>query len=241
VELSEYDNIARLEAQHWWYVGMRSIARGWVRALPLRPGAAILDAGCGTGGGLRWLAEFGRPTGIDLNEPATQYAARETPRVARASVDGLPFASAAFELVTTFEVLYHLSVTDDDAALAECARVLRPGGWLLLRLPAHNWLRGAHDRQVHTRHRYAAGELRQKISAAGLRLRRLTYLGALLWPAAVLKRLTDPSDAAQSDIALPASWINHTLTWLLAAEGVWLRQFDLPLGLSLMALAQKPD
>ena len=75
------------------------------------------------------------------------------------SVRGYPLPAAAFGLVTSFEVLYHLAVEDDDAALAEAWRVLKPGGWLLLRLPAHDWLRGQHDLVVHTRHRYTTGEV----------------------------------------------------------------------------------
>ena len=240
MEAGEYDNIARLEEQHWWYVGMRRIAGRFVAELGLRSGAQILDAGCGTGGGLKWLAACGVTTGIDFHPLAVQYASDVSRRVARASIQALPFPGASFDLVTSFEVLYHLAVTDDGAALREFARVLKPGGRLLVRVPAYDWLRGAHDRQVHTRHRYEKSELRDKITAAGLELRRLTSVGLMLLPMAVLRRLAQPREAAHSDVTLPPPVVNRMLTAALSAEWFWLRRFDLPLGLSLLALAQKP-
>ncbi len=240
MEPGEYDNIARLESQHWWYVGMRRIAASLLRDAGLRPHAQILDAGCGTGGGLQWLSAFGAVTGIDLHPLAVRYASQRSRQVGRASVQAIPFPEACFDLVTSFDVLYHLAVTDDVAVLREFARVLRPGGQLLVRVPAHDWLRGAHDRHVHTRHRYARGELRQKIENAGLALQRLTFVGLMLFPLAALKRLAQPEADSHTDVTLPAPTVNHILTAALAAEGLWLRRFNLPIGLSLLALARKP-
>lgn len=239
MDLGEYDNIARLEEQHWWYAGMRRIALQLVQRLPLPPGAQLLDAGCGVGGGLKWLSAFGAVSGIDLYPQATRYAGRVSSRVAQASVQALPFSAETFDLVTSFEVLYHLAVTDDVAALGDLARVLRPGGWLLVRVPAYDWLRGAHDRHVHTRHRYTASELGAKIAQTGLALHRLTSVGLVLLPPAMLRRLTQPSAEAHTDVTLPPPTLNRMLTALLSAEGVWLRRFNLPAGLSVLALARK--
>lgn len=241
MEEAEYDNIARLEATHWWYAGMRAIARSAVSGLALPAGARILDAGCGTGDGLRWLAAFGVVVGIDLHPAAIRHAVRVSTRLARASIQALPHPAGLFDLVTSFEVLYHLAVRDDVGALREFARVLRPGGWLLLRVPAHDWLRGAHDRQVHTRHRYSAGELRARLAAAGFQVVRLTPLGAWLLPAALARRLMQRRAEAATDVRLPAPALNAVLTRLLAAEAAWLRLADVPFGLSLLALARKPD
>ena len=239
MELSEYENIRRLEDRHWWYVGMRDIAADLIRTLGLPRSAHILDAGCGVGGGLKWLSAFGVVTGIDLHPLAARYASHVAARVAQASIQGLPFASASFDLVTSFEVLYHLAVTDDEEALGEFVRVLRPGGWLIVRVPAHDWLRGAHDRHIHTRHRYAPPELRQKIVHSGLALRRLTSVGLLLLPAAVARRLVQSPAENHTDLTLPSPATNHLLITLLKLERAWLHQFNSPAGLSLLALAQK--
>ncbi len=248
MEPGEYDLIAALEDRHWWYTGMRASARAILRgALAGERGPRpleILEAGCGTGGGLRWLSEFGRVTGLDFHPRAVQLAARTSPRVCRASVLAVPFASHSFDVVTSFDVLYHRAVVDDDQALREFARVLRPGGWLLVRVPAHDRLRGAHDVQVHTRHRYARAELHAKVTGAGLRVRRLSYAGSLLLLPALLRRGLQrsalPAAAAHSDVALPPRPINAALSAVFGLESTWLSRWNLPAGLSLFVLAQKP-
>ena len=248
MEPSEYDNIARLEAEHWWYVGMQQIAAGiltqaWppVAAGASAPAHKILDAGCGVGGGLRWLARFGQVTGIDLYPSAIRYSAQVSNRIARASVQALPFADESFDLVTSFDVLYHLAVSDDAGALADMRRVLRPGGWLLARVPAYDWLRGAHDRHVHTRHRYDQQELRDKLGSAGFEVRRLTSAGLSLLLPAVARRRAQADGQAETDVSLPSPVVNRLLLAALQGEGLWLRHFDLPAGLSVLALARKPQ
>lgn len=249
MEPEEYGTIAALEDRHWWYVGMRALAAGLLRQLSgaaSRPGR-VLDAGCGPGGGLRWLGEFGAVTGFDLHPRAVRYAAAAGP-VVQASIQALPYPAARFDLVTCFDVLYHLAVTDDRAAVAELARVLRPGGWLVLRVPAYDWLRGAHDRQVHTRHRYTRVEVRALLEAAGLRPGRVTHAGLLILPPALVARLAQqPTGAAagraHSDVALPAPWLNALLIGVMRLEAGLVRLAGpegLPAGLSILAAAQKP-
>ena len=242
MEASEYATLAALEDRHWWYVGMRALAQTAVGALELPPDPRILDVGCGTGGNLRWLAGIGRATGVDVAPLALTHAVRRAgPVVARADALSLPFAPGAFDLVTSFEVLYHAAVPDDDAGLREMSRVLAPDGLLLLRLPAHNWLRGAHDRQVHTARRYGLAELRDKIQRAGLIVRHLAPVGLWLLPLAVLQRgwQSRRKAAPASDVRLPPQPINSLLAALLAAEGRLAARHRLPWGLSLFAVAQK--
>jgi SAM-dependent methyltransferase len=248
MEPGEYDNIAAVEATHWWYVGMRDIAAGLLAQVYPAPAAGqaaptrdILDAGCGVGGGLRWLSAFGRVTGVDLHPLAIGYSSHVSRQVSLASIQALPFRDQSFDLVTSFEVLYHLAVRDDRLALAEMARVLRPGGWLLVRVPAHDWLRGAHDRHVHTRHRYGRAELGKKLSEAGFSLKRLTGVGVSLLPPAMVRRALQRGESMQSDVGLPSPAFNALLLAILRAEGRWLNHFDLPTGLSVLALAQKPS
>jgi SAM-dependent methyltransferase len=241
MEPSEYHNIARLEESHWWYAGMRHISRSLIRGLNLPSSAKILDAGCGVGGGLKWLKQFGETIGIDLHPLAIQYSAKNSHRIARASVQSIPFADNSFDLVTSFEVLYHLSVTDDQQAFNEFERVTRPGGYIVIRVPAHDWLRGAHDRQVHTRHRYEPNELRKKIRMANLRLTRLTYVGMSFWFLAVISRLLENKDETHSDVKMPSLPINTILKLLISAESGWLKWFNSPFGLSLLVVAQKGD
>lgn len=227
----------------WWYAGMR---RAVAALLDRYVGAVerVLDAGCGTGANLVFLARYGRTVGIDLAAEALRFAMTRQPEaIARGSISALPFAAESFDLVTSFEVIYHLAVEDDRAALAEMARVTRPGGWVLVRVPAYDWLRGAHDRAVQTRHRYTAGEIRAKLRDVGLEVVRTSYLNTTLFPLAAAKRALEwltaaPSD--ESDLKPLSPALNRLFTATLAAEGQALRRIDLPFGLSVLALARKP-
>jgi SAM-dependent methyltransferase len=242
MEPSEYETIAKLEHKHWWYRGMAAISLSLLRSAQAhRPGSLrILDAGCGTGGMLRALIEFGRPFGVDFHPRALAHARGRAP-VARASVEQLPFASNCFDLLTSFDVLYHRAVVDDQAALREFSRVLRPGGSLLLRVPALESLRGAHDAVVHTRRRYSRGDLRARLHAAGFRILRLTYANSLLLPVIYLRRrLGTAGGDTESDVSLPSPALNRALEFILALEKHALAVVNFPLGVSLFAVASKP-
>lgn len=246
MEAEEYATIYALEQRHWWYVGMlrnslRLLRQQLAASGPLR----VLDAGCGTGGALLALSALGTAAGFDYSPIALGFCRRRgLATVARGTVTHVPFRSGAFDAVTCFEVLYHAAVPDDLEALREFARVLKPGGVLLLRLPAFEWLRSSHDAMVHTRHRYTAGEVRAKLAAAGLEPLRVTYANALLFPlvAAVrlVQRLLGRGHAKASDVQETSPLVNAVLLRVLALEGALLARTDMPLGLTVLALARKP-
>lgn len=243
MERAQYEVMFRREERHWWYAGMRRTALAVLEeALGGRRDVRVLDAGCGTGGTTVRLARFGRVYGVDLIWEAVAPAKRRGLGVAQGSLERLPFGDASFGAVTCFEVVYHLGVGDDVRALAELRRVLAPGGVLLLRVPAHDWLRGAHDRLVHTRHRYGRGELRQKLADAGFRVERLSWANTLLFPAAAAKRLLErpaEGETAEPDLWQPPGLVNAALEGLLAWEGPAIRAgLTLPVGLSLLAVAR---
>ena len=240
----EYLRVSQLEHKHWWYVGMNDITARMLKRID-RPVETrrILDAGCGTGGALAWLNEFDAAYGIDRHILAVSLAKEKgRRRISRATVAGLPFAGATFDIVTCFDVLYHVSVADDEAALKEFARVLVPGGLLLLRLPALEWLGGSHhDRAVHTRHRYTRGEVARKLVAARMEPVRLTYANSLLFFPAMLWRFLGRAFRARrsSDVWLPGATINRVCTALLRLEALALDCVDFPFGLSVVAVAKK--
>ncbi len=238
-----YEAMFELEDRHWWYVGMWYITAAVIGEFyPKRRRLEILDAGCGTGGTTSNLSHFGNVTGCDLSPLAVDLShQRGLERLAQASVVALPYAGERFDLVTSFDVLYHNQVIDFGQALAEMQRVLKPAGRLFLRLPAYDWLRGHHDQVVHTAHRFTAGEVMQALESSGWRVEKVSYCNTLLFPLALGMRAVQqvlPSQG-QGDIRPNPKWQDSLLSRVLRAESRWLGQRTLPFGLTVLAMAQK--
>jgi SAM-dependent methyltransferase len=252
LEREQYEIMARREERHWWYAGMRRVALAVLdQALAGRSGLRVLDAGCGTGGTTVELRRFGHVVGIDLAWEAVAPAReRGLAALAQASIEHLPFPAATFDAATSFEVVYHLGVGNDVSALKEIRRVMKPGGLFLLRVPAHDWLRGEHDRLVHTRHRYGRIEVSDKLAEAGFDVERLSWANTVLFPPAVAKRLLErrngqasaaaaESAAGEPDLWQPPGPLNALLESAVAVEALAIpRGVPLPFGLSLLALAR---
>jgi SAM-dependent methyltransferase len=166
---------------------------------------------------------------------------RGVERLVRGSVEAIPFQSGTFDLVTSFDVLYHLAVGDDLAALAELKRVLRPGGLLLTRVAAYNWIRGAHDVATHTRHRYTRDELVGKLRETGFEVLRASYANFSLFPLAPAKRLFERREpTGPADLWQPPGLLNTLLANLLSSEAGPVARRGLPVGLSVVAVARTP-
>jgi SAM-dependent methyltransferase len=238
----EYERMFAAEESQWWYAGMRALSLALIEAAPLRAGARILDAGCGTGNNLIHLGRFGSPVGIDLAEEALVFCRGRGVCVARAGLLQLPFADQSFDLVTSFDVIYHRWVSDDRAAVAEMARVLKPGGRLLVRVPALKLLWGAHDEAVHSRHRYTRGELVALLEAAGLECVRATYANSLLFPVLLVRRTLDRlSGRHGSDVGFLPAPLEAVFLGLMRLEAALVRRgVALPIGGSVVALARRP-
>lgn len=241
----EYRRMADLEGVQWWYVGMRRIARALLTPL-LKAGGErprrVLDAGCGTGWNLQDLTAFGETHGVDLSPLAVITTKRRGGRVIQGNLLGLPYANASFDVVTSFDVLYHAWVQDDVQAVRELARVLKPGGLILVKVPALKILWGAHDEAVHSRHRYTRGEVESLLDRAGLRLIRSTYANSLLFPVLLSRRFLDRLfDRHGSDVALLPPPLEKIFGGLLGIEARLVSWFNLPIGASVFAVARKPD
>ena len=246
MNLEEYERMYEAEERQWWYVGMRAISFALLHPHwpPSSAGAArprILDAGCGTGNNLRHLAPWGEAVGVDLSAEAIRFCRQREVMALQAALAALPFAAESFDCVTSFDVIYHRWVSDDGAAVAEMARVLRPGGLLLVRVPALRALWGAHDEAVHSRHRYTRGEMRRLLQEGGLEVVRLSYGNSFLLPLLALRRSLDRLRGRHgSDVAFLPAPLELAFRSLLRLEAALVSRVSLPLGASLFALARKP-
>jgi len=243
MEPREYEIMYRAEQSHWWYQGMAAITRNILDVF-YAPGSglAILDAGCGTGAGFLFLSQYGSVTGLDISSYALRFCAgRGCTEVVGASVMALPFRDETFDLVTSFDILYFEGI-HDETALKETARVLRPGGRLLIRVPAFDWLRGAHDAKVSTAHRYTSKELAGKLGKSGFEIELLSYANMILFPLALLKRFTEKWRLApqqDSDLAVNMGAFSSLFRNCLVIESKLIRFWRFPFGLSVVAVAKK--
>jgi len=244
MNFEEYEVMYQVEDHHWWYLGMEQITcRVLERFLPRdRSELRILDAGCGTGAVMKYLCQYGEVTGFDFSAEALRFShQRAHTRLAQASVLEIPFASQCFDLIVSFDVICEMGV-DDDQALQEFGRILKPGALIMLRLPAYDWLRGKHDVATHISHRYTRGEIRAKLMRSGLTPVRLSYANMFLFPVAVAKRLSErlfSSSQTGSDLTLDPGPLNGVLRSILSAEAPLVSNHGLPFGLTVVALARK--
>jgi SAM-dependent methyltransferase len=240
-----------VEDVHWWFVGRRRILLQILnRYLGERQPdeRQILDVGCGTGTMLSYLASYGQAQGVDVDEEAVGYChERGLLDVRLGAAATLPFLDGSFDLVTALDVLEHLD--DDTAALREIGRVLRPGGQLLMTVPAHRFMWGDQDEVNLHKRRYVAAEVRDRLTATGFHVQRLSYMNAFLFPpiAAIrlLRRLEHrlrPRTTQKSDFRYPAPRpLNFLLALIFGAEAPIVRRVDIPFGVSILALARKAE
>jgi SAM-dependent methyltransferase len=232
-----------VDDQHWWYRGRRQIIHAELRKLRLPADAQVLDAGCGSGRTLEELVGYGEVHGIELDPQAAEIAqARGVGEVRVGRLEELPWEADTFELITCLDVIEHTS--DDRATLRELRRVSKPGGWLLVTVPAYQYLWSQHDEANHHYRRYARDTLDAAALEAGWRVRRMTSFNSVLFaPAAlvrIIQRRRSNSDYTP-DLALGPAWLNSVLERPLRAEARWLAGGrTLPVGLSLLALLQNP-
>jgi SAM-dependent methyltransferase len=233
-----------VDEHHWWYRGRRRIIRAELDRLPLPAGAAVLDAGCGSGRTLVELADYGDVRGVELNQQAAELArARGVGEVAVGRLEQLPYEDQTFDLITCLDVIEH--TPDDRAALAELRRVCRPGGWLLVTVPAYQALWSHHDEANHHFRRYSRAMLRGAAGSAGWSVQRVSsFNSVLLAPAAavrVAQRRFGRPNGYVNDLALGPAWLNDALERPLALEAGWLgRGRTLAFGLSLLAVLRRP-
>lgn len=229
-----------LEERHWWFVARRRIVLGVLeRHLGAQRSLKILDAGCGGGATLQSLRRYGRARGMELSEEAVRYARERGREVVEGSIENMPFAAGEFDLALALDVVEH--VPEDLRALEELCRTLRPGGSLLVTVPALEMLWSAHDVANGHYRRYTLCGLRRRVEESGFEIVTATYFNTLLFPAILavrgLQRLR-PKEAASDVSEVPAP-LNSLLARIFALEAPLAGRGALPVGVSAMCLARK--
>ncbi|HDN80073.1 MAG TPA: class I SAM-dependent methyltransferase [Chloroflexi bacterium] len=240
------------EDKHWWFASRTRAIFALLDPLVLNSTNRVLDVGCGAGNMFHHLARYGEVWGLDNNIKPLKVARERGYIVPLGMAEAMPFPDAQFEIITLLDVIEHCD--DDRAVLAECYRVCRPEGFLVITAPAFQWLWSYNDELNRHRRRYSAGSLRQLLEEAGFQIRRLTYGYFFIFPLAASlilirerlhlhPRLASPhfdEEAYQVEMEPAPPALNALLTVIGRIEATLLRWVNLPFGTSIMAIAQKP-
>ncbi len=225
MQLDEYRKLAEVEDRMWYFQALNRRVAHWLRrTLPAGP-AHLLDAGCGTGGLIKALRAANpgwRLTGLDFMPLACALARERTGgEIVQGSITELPFSSAAFDAVISADVV--CQVEDATRALHEFARCVRPGGMVLVNVPAYRWLWSYHDDTCETKHRYTRPELAGMFQAAGLDLVFASYANCLPLPLIWARRRIFRPVRPTSDVQLYPAPLEALFSALARAEFAWQR------------------
>ena len=236
-----YLRMSDLDSAHWWFVARRQILADQIAQLGLGSEPRLLEVGCGPGGNLKMLAQFGRLEAFEMDDEARKLASeRSGIDVAYGRLpDKFEFPPASYDLVAAFDVVEH--VEEDREAVQAMAKLLRPGGRLMITVPAYQWLWSHHDERHHHWRRYRSAQIRTLVEEAGLKVDKLSYYNTLLFPLIIavrfLKKLTGREDVP--DDRIPGPVTNSLLRKIFASERFWLRAGSFPAGVSILCLARK--
>lgn len=233
-----YDRMAQYDSQHWWYLARRDIIASVIeRKITLPADARLLEIGCGTGHNLPMLSRFGNVDAVEIDEEARRVASqrlgREVYSAPLPTLEGIE--AGKYDLVALLDVLEHVEADVD--ALKSIVKRLRPGGRILVTVPAFPFLWSAHDVVNHHYRRYTRASLTKVLGDAGLTLSMLSWFNSILFPCVATARLWGKMrHKDDSDDALPAPPVNRMLRRVFGIERHLIGRIPMTPGVSLMAI-----
>ncbi|AKM84827.1 MAG: methyltransferase type 11 [candidate division Kazan bacterium GW2011_GWA1_50_15] len=240
MELAEYGQMEKQEQHYWWHIGRRRVLQKVLAShLPIGGQLEILDIGCGTGVNYWWLKKWGRVAGVDPSPEALAFCREQHAYDELLQIDGTELGiTSEYDLAVAFDVLEHIE--NDKVALRSWWQALKPGGYLMITVPAHQWLWSAHDKALHHFRRYSVGELRAKFRETGFAVQFISPFFFFTFPLVVLVRFLTKGAKPKTSYVATSSWVDKILISFSRLEANYLAKGrGFPWGSSVVVVARK--
>lgn len=237
-----FDEMYKVETQHWWFVARRKIIASVIDGLNLESNSKIMDAGCGNGDNLEFLSKYGELIAIEREDNALARAqSRQIGKVVKGELpDNFPSdINKENDLIVLLDVLEHID--DDEKSLSMLKNWAKNNAVLLITAPAYQFLWTRHDELHHHKRRYTVGQLKKIIEKNGWKVKYISYFNSFLFPIAFLARLKDKffPPSTIDGLAVPNRFINRLFEKIFSLEACLLGRLTLPFGLSIIVVAEK--
>lgn len=242
MNIEMYRIFFNIQKQHWWFVTKKDIVLDTIdRHIKLQQDSKVLDIGCGSGLMLKALDSLANTSGMDMSNEAIQFSQEifKGPIKQGSLPDNVPFPNESFDLITALDVVEHID--NDVESLKAIRYLLRPSGKAIITVPAYMFLWSSFDDMNEHKRRYTLQELRNKLNSAGFQIEKISYFNSLLFPIVYLVRKLNNligRDGA-SDVDMPSKAMNYILKQIFGLEKRLLRSYDLPFGVSILAVVKK--
>lgn len=242
MEIAEYEKMYKFEEKYWWWVGKREIVKDILDRLNLNS-TNILDTGCGTGFNLNYLKDYGNVVGLDFSKDALNFCKmRGNKNLVQANAEQVPFKGDMFDLIVTLDLLEHL---DDNKTLKEFYMALKSTGYLIVTVPAFEFLWSEHDEALHHKRRYNKAQLRDILELNGFIIENISYWNFFLFLPIVAMRLIKrrmKSEEIETDVKELPPIINRFLASILRIENhIISHSVNLPFGVSIVCVCKKSE
>ena len=239
-----------VEEKHWWFVARRSYIYNFLsRFMPCDGSLKFAEIGAGTGGNFTMLTHFGELDAIEMDENAIKLAslkADENDRLISIQRGWLPDnipLNGQYDCVLALDVVEHVS--EDKDAIESLIELVKPNGYVLVTVPAYQWLWSAHDEVNHHYRRYTAKSLKAHFDQSHVTVVKLGYFNTLLFPIALVRRLSQRLSKGpknpHADLEIPGKLTNQILKFIFSLEAKWAGALTMPFGLSVIAMIRKHD
>ena len=229
------------EKRHWWHIAKRALIKQFIDGRNLK----ILVAGIGGGMICEELEEAGHNVvGIDISHASCEYAEKDIgiPVIEGDLEKPLIFEKESFDLIIVADLLEHIA--NEKQLLSEALRCLKPGGKIIITVPAYMHMWSQWDIRLGHKRRYSLNYLKNELLETGFRIKKISYFHALIYPFVYIYRkilrLPKGKNSKKSDFAvLPNRLVSGFFMSYYAAERSLLNLIDLPFGLSIFAVGIK--